>query len=147
MRIGAPFLAAPLADMLSLSLSTSVVPRQWKTASILPVAKVPNPTDPQITDRYKLPLLCIESSNLLLLRTIYPSLRHPTLLPYPVRIPSHSFYNCCTHPPHPFHHYPASYQPLCRSLDFSKAFDSVRHSAVLGKYAYGLYPRSHTRTV
>jgi hypothetical protein len=36
LRIGAPFFAAPLADMMNLSLSSSVVPTQWKTASIFP---------------------------------------------------------------------------------------------------------------
>ena len=36
LRIGAPFFAAPIASMMNLSLSSSVVPSQWKTASILP---------------------------------------------------------------------------------------------------------------
>jgi hypothetical protein len=46
LRIGAPFFAAPLADMMNPSLSTSVVPQQWKSASILPIPKVVNPHAP-----------------------------------------------------------------------------------------------------
>jgi len=38
--------AAQLADIMNLSLSTSTVPKQWKSASILPVAKVAAPHTP-----------------------------------------------------------------------------------------------------
>jgi len=30
--IGAPFYAAPLAEILNVSLAMSIIPRQWKTA-------------------------------------------------------------------------------------------------------------------
>ena len=46
LKIGAPFLVKPLTDMFNLSLSTSVVPRQWKTASILPIPKSNHPLQP-----------------------------------------------------------------------------------------------------
>ena len=46
LKIGAPFFAAPLADMFKLSLSSSVVPKQWKAASILPIPKITSPHIP-----------------------------------------------------------------------------------------------------
>jgi hypothetical protein len=39
LKIGAPFFAAPLAEVINLSLSMYVVPKQWKAAYILPVPK------------------------------------------------------------------------------------------------------------
>jgi len=39
LQMGAPAFAAPLATLLNQSFSTSVVPRQWKYATITPVYK------------------------------------------------------------------------------------------------------------
>ena len=33
LRIGAPFFAGPICNMMNLSLSSSIVPRQWKSAA------------------------------------------------------------------------------------------------------------------
>ena len=46
LKIGAPFFTAPLVDMLNLSLSSSVVPQQWKLVKILPLPKVSTPLVP-----------------------------------------------------------------------------------------------------
>jgi hypothetical protein len=46
LKIGAPFLTAPLVDMFNLSLTSVVVPQQCKSASILPQAKVSTPWVP-----------------------------------------------------------------------------------------------------
>ena len=43
LKIGAPLFAAPIADMMNLSLSKYSVPSQWKRACILPVPKIPVP--------------------------------------------------------------------------------------------------------
>ena len=40
LRIGAPMFAKPLADMMNLSISSAVVPNQWKRASVRPIAEV-----------------------------------------------------------------------------------------------------------
>ena len=40
---GGPILAKPLSDVFNMSLATSVVPRQWKAASILPIPKLSVP--------------------------------------------------------------------------------------------------------
>ena len=42
LRLSAPVLAAPLAFIINLSLSTSSVPTQWKSSFILPIPKVSN---------------------------------------------------------------------------------------------------------
>ena len=46
LRVGAPFFAGPICGMMNLSLSSSIVPRQWKTSSILPIPKIPSPLNP-----------------------------------------------------------------------------------------------------
>ena len=46
LRTGAPILAKPIAYLFNLSLHTSFVPSQWKTSSIHPIAKVPQPKTP-----------------------------------------------------------------------------------------------------
>ena len=43
LRLGAPVFSKPIAHLFNLSITTSTVPKQWKHASIRPVAKVPAP--------------------------------------------------------------------------------------------------------
>ena len=40
LKVGAYVFAGPLAALMNMSLNSSVVPKQWSNASILPVAKV-----------------------------------------------------------------------------------------------------------
>jgi len=43
LRLGAPVFCKPLARLFTLSIATSTVPSQWKTAYIRPIPKVPAP--------------------------------------------------------------------------------------------------------
>jgi len=43
LRLGAPVFCEPLARLFNLSIATSIVPKQWKTAYICPVPKVSIP--------------------------------------------------------------------------------------------------------
>lgn len=43
LRLAAPVLCGPVADIINLSLSTSTVPNQWKRARIRPVPKTQTP--------------------------------------------------------------------------------------------------------
>ena len=43
LRLGAPFVANPLSKLFNMSLSSSIVPSQWKAALIRPLAKVKTP--------------------------------------------------------------------------------------------------------
>jgi len=45
LRLGAAVFVKPLAQLINLSLSASVVPSQWKRASICPVAKTASPRE------------------------------------------------------------------------------------------------------
>lgn len=40
LRLGAPVLAAPIAQLFNQSIRTSIVPRQWKQACITPIPKI-----------------------------------------------------------------------------------------------------------
>jgi hypothetical protein len=79
LKTGAPILAKPLSDVFNLSLSTSLVPRQWKTASILPIPMSNLPLQPA---DYRLisitPVLSRILERLVVKDFIYPSLRDPT---------------------------------------------------------------------
>ena len=80
LRIGAPFLAAPVASLMNLSLSSSVVPSQWKTASILPIAKVSVPLSPSDYRPISItPVLSRVLERIVVTDFVYPSLRFPLL--------------------------------------------------------------------
>jgi len=53
LRLGAPVFAKTLAQLLNLSISTSIVPVQWKQASICPVPKTVCPKNTAISDPYQ----------------------------------------------------------------------------------------------
>jgi hypothetical protein len=126
--------------MFNLSLSSSVVPKQWKAASILPIPKIPSP---QVPADYRpisiTPVLSRVLERIVVRDFIYPSLQSPP--------PSLNFSDQFAFQPtgsttaalikllhtvtelldtNPY--------VIVYALDFSKAFDSVRHSAVLDKY-------------
>lgn len=44
LRLSAPVIYAPLTRLINMSVSSGLVPRQWKQASIRPIPKVPAPS-------------------------------------------------------------------------------------------------------
>jgi len=140
LKIGAPFFAAPLADMFNLSLSSSVVPTQWKMASILPIPKIASPQTPADYRPISItPVVSRVLERIVARDYIYPALQFPP--------PNLSFSDQFAFQPtgsttaaliqllhtvttlldtNPY--------VIVYALDSSKAFDSVRHSAVLDKY-------------
>ena len=46
LRRAAPVFDYPLAYLVNLSINSVIIPEQWKTAIIRPVAKVPHPVEP-----------------------------------------------------------------------------------------------------
>jgi hypothetical protein len=141
LRVGAPIFAAPLQQIINLSLLSSQVPLQWKAAFITPIPKVHNPLAP--VDYRPISITSVLSrltEKFVVKSYIYPSLQLP-------------------HPPLSFHDQFAfrptgsttaaliyliskvthllktnSYVRII-ALDFSKAFDSIRQSAVLDNLA------------
>ena len=78
LRVGAPFFAAPIADIMNLSLATSVVPVQWKKASILPIAKISVPQTPADFRPISItPVLSRILERIVVKEFIYPSLQSP----------------------------------------------------------------------
>ena len=144
LRVGAPAFAAPIADLMNMSLTTSIVPTQWKTASILPVPKVVTPQG--AADYRPISITSVLSRTLerIVVRDyIYPSIQ-------------------CTHPDDEYMDFSNqfAFQPtgsttvaliqlfhsitamletnpyvILYSIDFSKAFDTVRHYTLMEKFA------------
>jgi len=126
---------------MNLSLSSSVVPQQWKSASILPIPKVSSPSAPADYRPISItPVLSRVLERIVVTDYIYPSLQFPP--------PGLSFADQFAFQPtasttaaliqflqtvtslletNPY--------VIVYALDFSKAFDSVRQSAVLHKYS------------
>jgi len=132
---------APIAQLFNESLNTCTVPKQWKQAIITPIPKIPHPSLPsQYRPISITPVLSRVMEKHIVKTYIYPSL----LLP-----PSELYFQdqfafrptgsttaaliailqaiCDMLNSHPYVHLFA--------LDFSKAFDTVRHSTLLEKLA------------
>ena len=78
LKVGAPFFAAPIADMFNLSLSTSVIPNQCKSASISPVTEIPKPLTPtDYRPKSITPVLSRVMERIVVRDHIYPSLQLP----------------------------------------------------------------------
>lgn len=146
LKVGAPFFAGPICGMMNLSLSSSVVPRQWKIASILPIPKIPAPLTPSDYRPISItPILSRMLERVVVTDFIYPSFQSaPPDLNFLDQFafqPTASTTIALIHLLHviselldtnPF--------VIVYALDFSKAFDSVRHSAVLDKYLQLVMP-------
>ena len=139
LRIAAPLVSRPLKTLFNLSVSWSVVPNQWKTSVITPVAKTPRPTTcSDFRPISVTPILSRLLEKLVVRKFFYPIYDHPMF--------TQSFSDQFAFRPtgsttcalinlnhiiadllqtHPYVHLIA--------LDFSKAFDTVRHSTLLDK--------------
>ena len=123
-----------------LSLSSSIVPRQWKTASIFPIIKIPASLAPfdykpiSITPILSRLLECVVVTDF-----IYPSFQSvPPDLSFLDQFafqPTASTTGALFHLFHVISELLDTNQfVIIYALDFSKAFVSVWHSAVLDKY-------------
>jgi gmma-aminobutyric acid receptor subunit gamma/cGMP-dependent protein kinase 2 len=141
LRIGAPFFAAPIADLMNLSLQTSIVPSQWKKASILPIPKTTAPATPSEYRPISItPVLSRILERIVVSDFIYPALQYP---PPGLKFSDQFAFQPSASTTAAIIHLLQTItslldtQPfvIVYALDFSKAFDSVRHSAVLDKYS------------
>ena len=141
LRLGAPLFYKPLTHLFNVSISTGVIPRQWKAASICPVPKISSPVS--LTDFCPISITSVLSrvmERLVVRQFIYPALLAPP--------PSLAFNDQFAFRPsgsttaaiiailqtvtnllsdHPY--------VIVIGLDFSKAFDTVRHATLLQKFA------------
>jgi hypothetical protein len=93
LRIGAPFFNAPLADLMNLSLSSSVVAQQWKLATILPIPKISTPLVPS---DYR-PISITSVLSRILERIVVTDYVYPSLSSH--RLASHFWINLPFNPP------------------------------------------------
>ena len=139
LRLSAPILARPLARLYNLSLTTSTVPTQWKTSVITPVAKVSHPT--ACSDYRPISITPIVSrllEKLIVRHFLYPIFTDPNYSKLvkdqfafrPTGSTTAALINLLHLLTNLLQTYP--YVHLI-ALDFSKAFDTVRHSTLLEK--------------
>ena len=139
LRISAPALAKPLSELYNISVNSSQVPNQWKSSIITPVAKINKPVNCSDFRPISItPLMSRLFEKLITREFIYPVFEHPEL--------ADKFNDQYAYKPtgsttaaiikiihtvaemlqkHPYVHVIA--------LDFSKAFDTIRHSTLLQK--------------
>src|SRR5664279_696442 len=127
--------------MMNLTLSTSTVPSQWKSAYILPAPKIPVPLSPSDYRPISItPILSRTMERIVVKEFIYPSLQlPPSSLSFSDQFafqPSASTTAALIHLLHTVtNQLQHNSYVVVYALDFSKAFDSVRHSAVLEKFS------------
>jgi len=141
LRLGAPLFCEPICRLFNLSLSTSSIPTQWKSASIRPVRKVPAPM--QHADFRPISITPVLTR--IMERTVVQHFLYPAFL---TPLPNLSFTDQFAFRPSGS---PAAAiisllstvtnllltnpYVIVISLDFSKAFDTVRHSTLMEKLA------------
>jgi hypothetical protein len=139
LRVAAPCIAEPLCHIFNLSLLSGSVPVQWKSASITPLPKISQPTSCSDFRPISLTALpCRIFEKIILKDFIYPIFKSPSLHNLfgdqfafrptgsceaaLISILQHISDLLTTN---------AYVRLIC--LDFSKSFDTVRHSCVLAK--------------
>ena len=140
-KLGAPYFYKPLARLFNMSLDTSTVPSQWKAAYICPVPKVSTPqTHTDFRPISVTPVLSRIMERFVVRDFLYPALQFPT----PILNFSDQFAF------RPTGSTTATLITILQSVtnllvdnpyvaviavDFSKAFDMVRHATLLDKMA------------
>ena len=141
LRLGAPAFAKPIARLFSLSVETSFVPKQWKQACIRPIPKVNVPK--QLADFRPIsitPVLTRIMERTVVTQFLYPAYLEPSIFSdlsdqFAFR-PTGSTTGAIVSILHSVtHHLLSNSYVIVMSLDFSKAFDTVRRSALLQKLA------------
>jgi hypothetical protein len=141
LRTAAPVIAKPLACLFNLSLRESTVPTQWKTACITPIPKIPQAQECSDFRPISItPVLSRTMEKLVTRWALYPTLQLPLVAlnlndQYAFRptgsttaaliaiLQDMSEMSVCN-----------DYVQII-ALDFSKAFDTVRHSSLMSKIA------------
>ena len=141
LRLCAPSFSLPIAKLFTLSLSSSTVPTQWKHACITPLPKVPQPST---CSDYR-PISITPVLSRLLEKLVVRHYLYPTLAIQPFQSelsnqfafrPSGSTTSALISLLHTLSSLASSYPFVyCFALDFSKAFDTLRHSTLMSKLA------------
>jgi Reverse transcriptase (RNA-dependent DNA polymerase) len=141
LKIGAPFFSAVIADSANLSLATGVLPSQWKRACIVPVPIIAAPICPADNRPISItPILSRIVERIVVKEYIYPSFQcSPSTLDFSDQFafqPTASTTVALIHLLQTItNHLHTNPYVIVYAMDFSKAFDSVRHKSVLDKFA------------
>ena len=141
LRLAAPVFSRPIAELYNLALNTSTVPHQWKRACIRPIQKVPAPK--QHADFRPIsitPVMTRVMERLIVRQYLYPALLSP---PPDLQFndqfafrPTGSTTAAIIYLLHLITNLlSTNLYVIVISLDFSKAFDTVRLSTLLNKIA------------
>jgi Reverse transcriptase (RNA-dependent DNA polymerase)/Endonuclease/Exonuclease/phosphatase family len=141
LRLGAPAFYQPITKLFNLSLATSTVPHQWKQASILPI---PKNSAPKVHADFR-PISITPVLTRIMERTVVQQFLYPAFLSPPPTLtlhdqfafrptgsPTAAIISLLSIITNMLLSYP---YVIVISLDFSKAFDTVRHSTLLEKLA------------
>ena len=141
LKLGAPVFHKPLAILFNLSIKTSTVPKQWKAAYIHPVPKLSCPySHCDFRPISIAPVLCRVMEKIIVRRFLYPSFtRPPPTLNFSDQFafrPTGSTTAALIFILHTVTQLLTTHQyVVVIALDFSRAFDTVRHSTLLNKVA------------
>jgi len=141
LRLGAPVFAAPLALLFNQSVSAGIVPQQWKKACIKPLPKIAHPTEPSDYRPISItPILSRLLERIIVRAFIYPAIQTPSRgLNFADQFgfrPTGSTDAALITMLHTIFTM-LDTQPFVRvfAIDFSKAFDTVRHAVLMEKMA------------
>ena len=149
-KLAAPIISGPVAHIFALSLQHSTVPQQWKTAAITPIPKIPLPISCADFRPISLtPILCRVLERLVLRSYIYPVLSSSStqintdirdqFAFRPTGSTSAALISILQSISEALELHPYVHVISC---DFSKAFDTVRHSTLLDKLSQIPFPDS-----
>ena len=140
LKIASPSISLPLSYLFNLSFQTGIVPHQWKNANIVPIPKVPCPSSPSDFRPISLtPIISRLFERVVVKTNIYTLFFNPTLAAlFSDQYAFRPFGSTDAAIISIIHHVTSllsdgnSYVRLI-GLDFSKAFDTVKHSCILSK--------------
>ena len=141
LRLGAPVFCTPLARLFNLSLANSVIPLQWKQALICPVPKVATPTNHSDFRPISItPVLTRIMERIVVKEFLYPALLTP---PSALNFSDQYAFRPTGSTTAAIIYILQTVTDLLAdnpyvsviALDFSKAFDTVRHYTLLEKIA------------
>src|SRR6218665_2988726 len=144
LRLAAPALAGPLAHLVNLSLITATVPKQWKTAVIRPVHQKPKVSQPKVPADYRpisiVPVLARMVERLVVQTYVYPAfqmeeMKHLLSDQYAFRPTGSTTAAVITIMQKVADLLESNKYVTIIALDFSKAFDTVRHHELAKKLA------------
>lgn len=141
LRLGAAAFSAPITLLINRSLAESTVPKQWKAAWIQPVPKVPSPIECSDYRPISItPVLTRVMEKMVVKHFLYPALLTPPANlsfadQFAFRPTGSTTATIITLLDRVTHLLVNEPYVVVMALDFSKAFDRVRHSTLLEKLA------------